>query len=73
MKPSEIQVGKTYRNRGAGRTRRTVVAIGPEHSPYWTRTGEPGVLYRQCIGGEMRERTIALGSFARWAGAEVQS
>jgi len=63
MKPSEIKVGMTYRNRGAGRTKRTVIAIGIEHRPKkWmgangldcTRINttpppeEPGVLWRNA-------------------------
>ncbi|MVT30122.1 hypothetical protein GO496_24580 [Acidovorax citrulli] len=53
MSPKEIQVGKTYVNRGQGRTRRTVIAIGPKHVPRcwhgWTKppAGTPGVLFEQ--------------------------
>lgn len=76
MKPSEIQVGKTYVNRGAGRTRRTVIAIGPEHAPtaWWgdpdkrPAAAEPGVVFTQ-MGGE--SRALYLSSFAAWAGKEA--
>ena len=78
MKPSEIKVGKTYVNRGAGRTKRVVLAIGDEHRPkvYWNATGkhpdDTGVLYRQ-IGGQFDGKTfnLYLKSFAGWAKKEV--
>jgi hypothetical protein len=67
MKPSEIQVGKTYRNRGAGRTKRLVLQI----------SDEPGlglcVNYKQ-IGGQwdVHDFWLSLESFARWAGSVVE-
>jgi hypothetical protein len=72
MRPQDIEVGATYRNRGAGRTRRTVVAIGPEHAPaVWHSGGpppdEPGVLYEQ----DGRRHRLYLSSFAAWCGARV--
>jgi hypothetical protein len=72
MKASEIQVGKTYRNRGAGRTQRKVLAIGDDHRPRsWhgasPRPDEPGVLYEQ----DGKQQKLMLSSFAAWAGAEV--
>ncbi len=74
MSPKDIQVGKTYVNRGAGRTTRTVLAIGDEHRPnHWLGEwgtqppNEPGVLYEQK--GE--QCTLYLSSFARWAKREV--
>jgi len=73
MKPSEIKVGKTYINRGAGRTRRRVLGIGDEHKPLdgkdWRRPKDTGVLYEQ----EGKQRSLYLISFARWAGEEVRS
>lgn len=50
MKPNEIKAGRTYRNRGAGRTIRKVLAIG-FHVPFvWLSNGpppvEPGVRFR---------------------------
>ena len=76
MKPSQIQVGKTYVNKGAGRTRRTVIAIGPDQAP--TRwLGDPtkkppegslGVKFDQ--DGVYTER-LYLTSFAAWAGKEA--
>lgn len=73
MKPSEIEVGKTYVNRGAGKTKRKVLAIGLEHRPkiFWNATGvppdqdQPGVLYEQSG----RQRSLYLSSFAAWCGA----
>lgn len=72
MKTTEIKVGEIYVNRGAGRTRRTVIAIGEEHRPnhFWnaTRTppnpDEPGVLYEQ----NGRQNRLYLSSFAQWCG-----
>jgi len=80
MKPSEIKVGKTYINRGAGRTRRRVLGIGDEHRPpVWLGAGsvpdEPGVLYEQYTGKRAEDKPthgkLCLSSFARWAGKEV--
>lgn len=72
MKPEEIKEGKTYRNKGAGRTKRTVKAIGAEFIPNnWyscgPRPNEPGVLYEQK--GKLMK--LYLGSFASWCGSEV--
>jgi hypothetical protein len=76
MKPGDIKVGETYVNRGAGRTTRTVIAIGPEHKPsiYWNATGEHpddvGVLFEisNRIG---RAYCLYLKSFAKWAKGPV--
>lgn len=75
MKASDIKAGKTYKNRGAGRTRRTVIAIGDEHRPkHWYGDhdkgppSEPGVLFTQ--GNSSVERTLYLSMFAQWAGNE---
>ena len=75
MKPSQIRVGATYQNRGAGSTRRKVLGIGLEHRPTrWYSCGprpdEPGVSYVQegKIEGEQR---LYLSSFAAWCGKEV--
>lgn len=71
----EIKVGSTYQNRGAGRTIRTVLAIGNDYRPdvYLSSNkppDEPGVLYRQ---GKRRltPRRLYLSSFKAWAGAEI--
>lgn len=66
-------IGKTYRNRGAGRTTRTVLDIG-NHIPAPWMTGsmppsEPVVKYKQ----DDNERALYLRSFAQWAGSEVTS
>ena len=73
MKPSEIQVGKTYTNRGAGRTRRTVLAIGDEYRPHEFFSDsdppdEPGVMFEQKGRGQ---HSLYLSSFAAWAGREA--
>ena len=72
MKPSEIEVGETYVNRGAGKTKRRVIAIGADIVPeFWfscnPRPDEPGVVFVQK--GEMRN--MYLSSFASWAGGKV--
>ena len=69
----EIEAGKTYRNRGAGRTRRKVLAIGDEHRPkHWhsplARPNEPGVLFEQNgVKGN-----LYLTSFRAWVGSVVE-
>lgn len=79
MKVSDIQVGKTYRNRGAGKTVRTVIAIGDEHRPksYHNSDGTPpanvpGVLYEQKGRGGNHYAMLYLNSFAAWCGSEVE-
>lgn len=72
MKPSHIKAGHTYHNRGKGKTKRTVIAIGREHAPKkWLgggpRPDEPGVLYEQ----EGIRAYLYLSSFAAWCGGEV--
>ena len=59
MKPSDIQVGKTYCNRGKGRTRRIVLAfVGGGLLRY----EQPGYVPVCC----------AISKFARWAEREVK-
>jgi hypothetical protein len=72
MKPSTIQIGKTYRNRGKGLTTRTVLDIGVHVvPPSWysesSRPHDPGVRYLQ----EKKEHFLYLSSFAAWCGSEV--
>ncbi len=72
MTPSAIATGKTYRNRGAGRTTRTVVDIGTHlPPPHWysrnPRPEEPVVVFLQ----RGQRRSLYLSSFAAWAGSEV--
>jgi hypothetical protein len=71
MKPSEIQVGRTYRNRGKGRTTRIVLEISTALQVYpysdCERAGELVVRYFQAG----REANLYLDSFAAWAGSEV--
>jgi hypothetical protein len=76
MKTAEIQVGHTYINRGAGKTCRTVIAIGPGIGSLWLveREGAPekiGVQYTQPTSQGVRTGRLTLSSFARWAGREV--
>lgn len=70
----KIEVGKTYRNRGAGRTQRTVLGIGDEYQPeQWHSMSdppnEPGVWYVDNHGKKGR---LYLSSFKQWAGSEVK-
>ena len=75
MRPEKIEVGKSYANRGKGKTTRTVIAIGEEHRPrtFLNATGTPpspndmGVLYEQ----NGKQRNLYLHSFAAWCGKEV--
>lgn len=74
MKPSDVKVGETYVNRGAGHTRRKVLAISDKHRPEkwlsWmddTRPDEPGVLFEQ----NGKRAALYLSSFAKWAKGPV--
>jgi hypothetical protein len=74
MSPQSILVGKTYANRGKGRTIRTVLGIGDEYRPTsWfsdtTPPDEPGVYF---VDNNGRHGRLYLSSFASWAGKEVQ-
>lgn len=70
MKPSEIEVGATYVNRGAGRSKRKVIAVGPDCKPaqwlgfYEAAPNEDGVIFEQ--NGFVRR--LYISSFAKWAG-----
>lgn len=76
MKPEEIEVGRVYVNRGAGRTTRKVIAIGLDHAPkQWGGSrdtspagAQPGVLFEQ----EGERRNLYLSSFASWAGRKIR-
>lgn len=76
MKTTDIKIGKTYRNKGAGRTTRTVLDIG-EHVPppfKWDRRKELRVSFSQQYGADMEKQyTLSLESFAQWAGSEVKA
>jgi len=76
MKPNDICIGVTYVNRGAGRTTRTVLAIGDEYRPTEQQSewygrqslkNEPGVLFEQK-GKQFR---LYLSAFASWAKGPV--
>ena len=72
MKIKDLQIGATYVNKGAGRTRRKILAIGVEHRPTrWLSSSdpplEPGVLYEQ----DGKEHRLYISSFAQWCGAKV--
>jgi len=82
VSPKDIRVGKTYRNRGAGRTFRTVTEIRPITEPETRQllfygAGEAGdtvVIYRQRLSnsnGRHEKRALSIRSFAAWAGSEV--
>jgi len=74
MKPSDIKPGRTYRNRGKGRTMRKVISVGDDFRPdkFLSVNGppdEPGVLYEDKNG----QHRLYLSSFASWAGSVVDS
>ena len=74
MKKTQIKVGKTYVNKGAGRTKRKVLDLSKNIKPPWCGSNappdEPGILYEQ-IGGLFSGRgKLYLSSFAAWAGRE---
>lgn len=74
MKKSNIEVGKTYRNKGAGLTTRKVLGIGTQYRPlsvfsHGNPPSEPGVLYEKPNG---EKHKLFLGSFASWAGSVVE-
>jgi len=81
MKPSDIKIGVTYRNRGAGRTQRTVIDIGPHIEPSWEGRGvpprEPGVRFlpHGLPYEPEKDQTckLFLSAFAAWAGSEVKA
>lgn len=73
MRKDEIEVGATYVNKGAGRTTRTVIAMGTNRQPSaWYGSGWPpdeiGVEYKDNRGKTDR---LYLSSFAVWAGRKV--
>lgn len=73
MKPSEIVAGKTYQNRGAGKTKRTVIRIEHGLACNWYSSGpapdnEPVVEY----SGKRGVERLYLSSFAQWCGSEVK-
>lgn len=74
MRPKDIQAGVTYKNKGAGRTRRTVLQISKELPAPWYSIGErpdePVVEFSTDKG--IVER-LYLSSFASWAGGVVSS
>lgn len=73
IKPSEIKVGVTYRNRGAGTTARTVLAISGVHNPNYCLGDVPpvdelGVLFEQ----NGIRHVLPISRFARWCGGDVE-
>ena len=74
MKPSNIQVGKTYVNRGAGRTRRKVLAVRSQFDLLAMGYKVDGsmVCYRQPVVGCGIVRWLSLSNFAAWAGKEIE-
>jgi len=72
MKPSDISAGKTYRNKGAGRTTRRVVDMGTHlPPPHWFSSNpRPDESVVEFVQGNKTHR-LYLSSFAAWAGGEV--
>jgi len=80
MSPNQIEVGKTYCNRGAGKTRRTVVLItcqDPDSDScfyigYKPHKGKTKVFFQQYgLGRQVSTWFLLLDAFAAWAGREV--
>jgi hypothetical protein len=78
MNKSDIQIGKTYCNRGAGTTFRKVIDMGTHIQPEWyggiyDRPKDPGVRYETVNkDGEKEVIELYLKSFASWAGRECE-
>jgi hypothetical protein len=78
MNKSQIQVGQTYCNRGAGTTHRKVIDMGMHIQPRWyggdvRPYGEVGVKYEVTSNSNGRiTGELYLKSFASWAGKEVE-
>lgn len=71
MSPKDIKVGHTYCNRGAGRTRRTVLEIGTDIPvPWYSNKARPDSLVVRYQQKNIVE-TLYLCSFASWAGRDV--
>lgn len=70
------EVGKTYKNKGAGRTVRTVVAIekyNPTNPPIWFSSGpRPDDMVVVYTAGNAKDhRRMYMKSFKAWVGEEV--
>lgn len=69
MKPSEIKVGRTYCNRGAGRTTRRVLFIG---KPAFAKHSQTDVVIHTVCAKDVEYYDFSdLRTFAAWAGSEV--
>ena len=71
MKPVDIAVGKTYVNRGEGRTSRKVLRIAKDIKCRWLSnsprpTDEMVVEFQDVRSGKID--TLYIRSFATWAG-----
>lgn len=83
MKREHLRIGATYCNKGAGRTRRRIINIGPECRPgRWYGSGDPpdedGVLFVQLCKHDGQWEPIFkdllyISAFAAWAGREVEN
>ena len=75
MKKEQIIVGHTYKNRRAGTTKRTVLAIGDNHKPehYWNsgnlnpKLDDTGVLFEQ----KGNNYNLFMSSFSSWCGKDI--
>lgn len=71
MSPLKIEVGKTYCNRGKGRTLRTVVEISDKlEAPWFSRSDRSNESVVKYVQNGV-EATLYLSSFAAWCGREV--
>jgi hypothetical protein len=73
VKPRDIKVGRTYCNRGKGRTRRTVLEISDKILPSWFsgRSGSDNLVVTFEQEGIIG--SLYLPIFAQWCGREVEA
>ncbi len=73
MKPKDIKVGRTYCNRGKGRTRRTVLEISETLKPSWWAANSDADQRVVSFTQNGMEGRLYLSSFAKWCGQEVEA
>lgn len=72
MKPSEIQIGKTYCNRGKGLTMRRVIDINKRVLGY--NLNDVKFIAMDATSNQLTtySDSCSVSSFAKWAGGEVE-
>ena len=74
LKATDLKVGATYCNRGAGTTRRKILGIGDEFRPtqfysFLPPPCEPGVEFQCTWTGAVKR--LYISSFLSWVGEEI--